>query len=76
MLRAMEDRGVPGPAGGLVWLWPNQTRKRIRTHAKPAKGDVLLTACPPLDQVIISELADWHSALDRMLYFPRAAGED
>lgn len=71
MLRAMEDRGVPGPAEGLVWMWPNPTRTRIRTHAKQAKGEVLLTdclpACLPPDQVIFSEFADWHFALNRML---------
>ncbi|WP_240372754.1 DUF3841 domain-containing protein [Brevibacterium zhoupengii] len=76
LMRAMEDRGVPGPAGGMVWLWPNPTQRRIRTHAKQAKGDVLLTACLPPDQVLISEFADWHLPLNRMLHVPRADGED
>lgn len=76
MIRAMEDRGVPGPADGMVWLWPNPTQRRIRTHAKQAKGDVLLTVCLPPDQVIISEFADWHFPLNRMLHVPQATGED
>lgn len=75
MSRAMEDRRVPGPSDGMVWLWPNPTRRRIRSHAKQASGDVLLTVCVPREWVVISEFADWHFALNRMLHVPQRLGE-
>lgn len=75
LIRVMKDRGVPGPADGMLWLWPNPTRRRIRSHAKQARGEVLLTVRLSPDQVVISEFADWHFALNRMLHVPQGVGE-
>lgn len=75
MSRAMEDRRVPGPTDGMMWLWPHPTRRRIRSHAKQASGDVLLTVRVPHEWVVISEFADWHFALNRMLHVPQRVGE-
>lgn len=73
--RNMDDRGIPGPAGALLWLWPDPSARRIRTHARQARGEVMLTVRLPAEKVLISEFDDWHAVLNRVLNVPQRVGE-
>lgn len=75
MLRQMDERGVHGPAGGLLWLWAGITTRQLRDDARRARGHVLLTVRVPRDRVLISEFSDWHAALNRFLHVPARPGE-
>jgi len=37
------NRRLPGPQGGLLWLWPITKPELLRTNARRASGHVLLT---------------------------------
>lgn len=74
MLHQM-DRRLPGPSGGLLWLWPTATRRRLRDDARHARGEVLLTVQVAAERVLLSEFLDWHAVLNRSLHVPPLPGE-
>jgi len=74
MMRQMDQR-LPGPPGGLLWLWPTATRRRLRDEARHARGEVLLTVQVAKERVLLSEFLDWHAVLNRSLHVPQLPGE-
>lgn len=75
MLRQMDVRGLPGTAGGLLWLWPAPTARDLRGSARRARGDVLLTVRVALGRALLSEFSDWHAVLNRYLHVPARPDE-
>lgn len=74
MLRQMDQR-LPGPQGGLLWLWPTATHERLRDDARHDPGNVLLTVRVAQARVLLSDFLDWHVVLNRSLHVPLLPGE-
>lgn len=75
MLRQMDERDIPGPRGRMLWLYASTRRNVLRYNAGGARGEVMLTVRIPRDQALISDLQDWHAALNRYLHVPLIPGE-
>lgn len=72
--RQMDDRQVPGAAGGMLWLWARTSHRQLRTCARRGRGDVLLTVRIAPERALISEFSDWHAVLNRYLHVPVEPG--
>ncbi|MFC0674584.1 DUF3841 domain-containing protein [Brachybacterium hainanense] len=74
MQRQMDDRMIPGHAGGMLWLWASTSHRQLRTCARRTRGDVLLTVTIAPERTLISEFSDWHAVLNQYLHVPVEPG--
>lgn len=76
MLRQMDQRGLPGPAGSMLWLWASITPRQLRDDARRARDHILLTVRVPRERALISDFSDWHAVLNRFLHVALRPGEN
>lgn len=56
---------LPTKGDGAVWLWAQIRRQDLVEFCGNSPGEVLLTCRVPRERVLLSQFADWHSALNR-----------
>ncbi|WP_456283659.1 DUF3841 domain-containing protein [Microbacterium sp. JZ101] len=74
-MRGQMERRVPAGPDGLVWFWVNPTRRLLRSCARRAHGEVLLTVTVAREQALVSDFDGWHAALNGWLHVPRFTNE-
>lgn len=75
MSSQLDARGIPGPSGGLIWLWPAPSRATLRRCSRRGRSEVLISVRVARERVLISEFLDWHAVLNRFYHLPARTDE-